>query len=1041
VNLTAWSLRNPYAVLAAALVVTALGIWGLLRTPADLFPDTVPPQVTVITIRPGSSAGDVTDKVTRILEKELNRLPGVINVISTTRDEVSSINVEFDYKLGIGQALLEAQNAISRVRGELPEDVLEPRLFKITDATRPLATLALSPREGSMRTLDQIRLLADNAIKDAIIGLPGIADVEVFGAHQPEIQVRVRRDDLRAQGLTLSQIVVALAQQNVSAPAGTIDAQQHEYLVKVWGEFQTLEQVRDLPLQMTGQGLLRVRHVAEVELSTRQPRSIYHGNGKPAIALNVLRPDHGPTVEAIQTLKAFLPQLEARYPDILFEVTDDQQPLIDVNMRGMKLSLAQAILITVLVIFYFLADARAAAVVSVSIPLSFLASLMVLWLSPYTLNMVTLSGMIIAVGMVVDASVVVLENIYRNWKAGEQREPAQAAQRGSQEVALEITAGMLTTVVVLVPVMFTGGYTQQVMRPLALIVVTTLIASLLAALTVVPLVSSLLLKRRGRRPNLVERLLSQAHQPVNWLTRFYLAILRPALTWRGLTLLLAFGLLIVTMRVVMPLLGGELMPPMDTGISIIEFDTPTYYAPKQVEQVLSQVEAMIYGTPGVKMVSAVAGSEPGAVSFGGGGATAQSGQITIHLVDRTRRSQTIWEIQDRWREELRAIPGIRSSRISEYGATPSATTKAPLNVIISGPDAQVISLLGGQAIEALRGMPGLVDVRRSWYFDKTEYSVEIDPALARSYQTSPAEIATELRTAVQGLPATMMRLEGMLDLPIRVQFAAHDLNHPDHLEEVYVPSPYGPAPLRAMAQIQARQAQPFVTRERLRNTLDITAVNRIYTIKEVAAMAQERLNGLSVPQDYRIEVTGSASDMAASQSSMVQALVIGLVLLYILLMMVFKSFLHPLTILAAIPLAVAGALWGLLLFDKPMCQPALMGLVLLGGTVINNSILLLGFIIKARAEGIQKEQAIVQSVRLRSRPILMTTASTVLGLTPLVFEMAVGLERMSPLGIAAATGLLAGTFMTMIVVPVIYSVLDSAKASVQERTLFWLTKQ
>ena len=1024
-SVTSASLKNPYIVIAGVLIVAALGVFSLIRTPTDLFPDTVPPQVAVITVRPGASAGDMADKVTRVMERELNTLTGLVKVASTTRDEVSSINVEFDYDKSIGEAVLDVQNAVSRVRGSLPEDIVEPRIFKITDATRPLVTLALRPREDSKRTLSEIRLLAENQITDSLLSLPGVADVDVFGGHKPEIEVRVRRDALAAHGLSLNEVVVALARQNVAAPAGIIYSDEREHLVKVDGEFGDLRTISALPIRQADKGHVRIDDVADVALTVQQPRSIYHGNGRPAIAVNVLRPQGGPTVEAILAVKGHIPELEIRYPDIVFDVTDDQQPLIDVNVAGMKRSLGQAVIITVIVIFLFLANVRAASVVAVSIPLSFLASLMVLAMSPYTLNMVTLSGMIIAVGMVVDASVVVLENIYRHFR-GEGEDAGEAARNGTNEIALEITAGMLTTVVVLLPVMFTGGYTQQVMRPLILMVVATLTASLVSALTVVPLMAAWLLQRRREGDNFIERLAARTDLAVGLLSKFYTGILRRALRHRAITLIITAALFAVTMGLVMPLLGGELMPPMDTGISIIEFETPTDYSPAEVGKVLADVEALIFRTDGVKMVSAVVGSEPGEISFGGGALTAQTGHVTVHLVDRTQRDETIWDIQERWRQELRKIPGVRTSRVSEYGATPMATTKAPLNVVISGPDAEVLSDLADQCLDALRGMPGIVDVRRSWYIDQTEHIVEVDPELARLYRTSPAEVSAELKTAIQGVPASMMRLGEFLDIPIHVQYSRDDLNHPDQLSEAYVPTQFGPVPLRAMADIRTQQVQPFVTREHLSDTIDITAVNRGYTIKQVAAMTQERLSAIRAPAGYHIEVAGSIADMNQAQQTMVGALVVGLVLLYILLMAIFKSFLHPITVLAAIPLAVAGALWGLLIFDKPMCQPAMMGLILLGGTIVNNSILMLGFVLNARRDGMAKDDAIVRSIELRIRPILMTTVSTVLGLTPLVMEMAVGLERMSPLGIAAATGLLVGTFLTMVITPVVYSVMDSA---------------
>ena len=1033
-NLTGFSLKNPYTVIALVLVVAALGGFAFFRTPTDLFPNTVPPQVIVITVRPGANADDMADKVSQLVEKELNTLSGLNKVSSISRDEVSSVNAEFVYAKPIGEALLDVQTAVARIRAQLPSDIQEPRIYRITDATRPLVTLALSPKPGSAKSLAQIRLLAKNEIEDRILRIPGIGDVDLFGGHQPELKIRVDRDRLAANGASIQELIGLLARQNVSAPAGTIYTQGHEYLARVSGEFSNLQEIRELPLRKTERGTLRLQDVATVTLGEQEQRSVYHGNGRPAIAMNILRPDSGPTMDAIREFKRVLPEIQAAYPDIDFEITDDQQPLIDLNVDGMRSSLIQAIALTVIVIFVFLADFRAAIIVSVSIPLAFLASLTVLWFSPYTLNMVTLSGMIISVGMVVDASVVVLENIHRHYVEMDEPNALEAARRGASEIALPTTAGMLTTVVVLVPVMFSGGYSQQTMRPLNLVISSTLIASLVVALTVVPLMAAKLLK--SGRKNRLERWLGVTDRGVDLLSEFYLGALRLGLRYWFVTLPVAAAFFVATIRTVPPLIGGELMPPMDTGIALIEFETPADYAPQQVEQVLTEIEKIVYQQAGVETVSAVIGSEPGEISFGGGGATAQSGKLTIHLVDRLHREQTIWEIQDVWRAQLTRLKGSKSLRVSEYGATPVSTTKAPLDVVISGPDPAVVSGLADRCLEALQGLPGLVDVRRSWFIDKPESEVQIDPALARLYQTTPQQIAQELKTYVKGVPVSQMRLDGYLDIPISVQYGQGDIDDVQALRDAYVTTQFGPVPLRAMATLNNQRRQPFITRERLANTLDLTAGNRVYTIGQVAKMAEVKLAGISPPEGYEIEVSGSMADMQTGSQEMGGALRIGFVLLYILLVAIFQSFRHPVTVMAAIPLAVAGALWGLLLFDKPMCKPATMGMILLGGTIVNNSILLLDFILNARARGVPKQEAILQSVRMRIRPILMTTVSTVVGLLPLVLELAVGLERMSPLGIVAATGLIVGTFMTMVVVPVFYSVSESLAEAVNSAWRF-----
>ncbi|MBW2108048.1 MAG: efflux RND transporter permease subunit, partial [Deltaproteobacteria bacterium] len=413
-NLTTFSLKNPHTIMALTLAVAALGAFAFFRTPTDLFPNTVPPQVVVITVEPGAAARDVSDKITQVIEKELNTISGLKRIVSTSRDEVSSVNAEFQYEKSIGEAVTDVQNAISRIRPELPTDILEPRIYRITDATRPLLTLAMAPKPGSTKTLAEVRLLVENQIEDEVLNLPGIADVDVFGAHQPEVEVRVFRDRLVAHKISIGDVIAALAKQNISSPAGTLYSGKNEYLIRTTGEFADLQEISDLPIRHSGRGFIRISDVAKIRLGEHEQRSIYHGNGKPAIAMNVLRPENGPTVAAIKSFKALLPKLRAEYSDIEFSITDDQEPIIHVNVHGMRQSLIQAVILTVVVIFFFLADTRAAIVVSVSIPLAFLISLVVLWFSPYTLNMVTLSGLIVAVGMVVDASVVVLENIYRH---------------------------------------------------------------------------------------------------------------------------------------------------------------------------------------------------------------------------------------------------------------------------------------------------------------------------------------------------------------------------------------------------------------------------------------------------------------------------------------------------------------------------------------------------------------------------------------------------------------------------------------------------
>ena len=510
-NLTRAALKHPFAVISLILLVVAMGIFGYFRTPVDLFPETAPPQVLVVTVLPGAVANDVEDKITEVVEKEINTLSGLKNITSTSRDQVSSVKAEFYYKKDLGQAVLDVQNAIGRIRADLPETARQPRVYRVTESsTNALLTLALSPEKQrsqnpAEKSLSEVRLLAENQIEDRLLRLKGVADVDIVGGHKPEVKVNLDRDKMIAHGLFLEDVIRTLAQQNISIPAGTIYSGANEYMFNVNGELNDLGAIRHLPLKRDKYGLLRLSDVAEVSLDEEDPNSLYHGNNRSAIGLNILQSEGGKTVATIERIKEMLPRLKQAYPDIRFDITDDQQPLIDLNMAGMRNSIIQAILLTVLVIFVFLADTRAALVVSISIPLSFMCTIGVLWLTPYTLNMITLSGVIVAIGMVVDSSIVALENIFRKYQETENPDAETAAEEGAHEIALPITASIITTVAVLVPVIFIGGYAQRTIGRLSFVIAVTVIAALVVALTVVPLIASRLLSHPHRRKNIAEK--------------------------------------------------------------------------------------------------------------------------------------------------------------------------------------------------------------------------------------------------------------------------------------------------------------------------------------------------------------------------------------------------------------------------------------------------------------------------------------------------------------------------------------------------------
>lgn len=1022
--------HRPAWAIAFWLLVSAIGLVSYKFMPIDLFPDTVQPQVVVMTVVRGASAEDVNRRVTTLVDRELKGLRGIKKVVSTSRDEVSSVNAQFEFGTDHSAAMTDVINAVNRVTGKFPAGTQPPQFFRINDANRPVMTFALKPSKNSSLDLKAIRILAENDIKEELLRLPAIGRVDVFGANEPEVLIRMDMEKLQRYHLPPAQVLKAVGAQNVSVPGGYFENHGRESLVKTICEAMTPQQLSELPVRVAGGGIITLGDVASISLAVKTPRSIYHGNGASAIALNILKPEDGYAVETIHAAKEYLEILRNKYSEIDFAVTTDQEPIINTNIKGMQGALFSAIWLTMLIVMVFLMSIRTSVVVGVSIPLSFLAAFAFLYFTPFTINMVTLSGLIIAVGMVVDASIVVVENAYRHFSKGS--DPEEDIVKGTEEVVFSIWGGMLTTVVVMLPIMFVGGYVQQVLRPLTMTISSTLVGSFIAAVTVVPILLVKLFRSSGnhasaensgqKQDNAAIRLINGV---LDFVADFYVYLLKVSLKARFVVVLLSFVILALSARTVLPLVGRELMPRMDTGMITVKADLSPSMTAEEVEKAVNLVEDVIETSSHVLAISTVAGSEPGQVSFGAGGQLLQQLDIQVQLTTRDRRSESIWEIMADWRTKLALIPELVSFSVSEFGATPMSTTRAPIDVMISGRDPEILFRLAEDVDARLRKIKGLSDLRFTWSRSKPETHFLPDLFVLGKYGFSPADIGEFLGLTFSGRVPTSLKLKGFVDLSVRAEIgiAGNRWNQP--LTDLALPGPSGDLYLSSIGQ-SANVLQPtLVTRENLSETIDILGLNSVRPLSAVSGDVADALKEISLPGGYRVELTGTTTDMQETGFRIAKALGLAIILLYAVLYLLFESWWRPFLVMGTIPLSLIGALWGLLIFDKPMCMPAMMGIILLGGTIVNNAIILIDFIDSAIMAGMPRLIALEESVRTRLRPILITTCSTVLGLMPLTFEQAVGLERMSPLGVVASSGLLLGTLLTMVMIPVLYDIAGS----------------
>jgi multidrug efflux pump subunit AcrB len=1025
-KLVNWYVRKPHAVLAVLLFLSVLGIIGFKEIPRKFFPDANRPQVAVITVEPGASAEDVASYLSVPIERELKTLDGVRKVTSTSKDGVSVVIAEFEYRKKIDEAATEVSNALSRVAPKLPREALTPQVYKITDATNPVMVLAVYPKEGSHLTLAQVRQMAENEIKAQLLNLPHVSNVEVFGGYEREVLIEPDYLKMARLGVNLYQLIKAIRESNVNAPAGFFINKNGMVAVKLKGEVNRIEELKNLTVKP---GVL-LKDLATVKWGYKERFSAYHGDGKRAIGISILRSPNGYELPAIESVKAFLPTLKREYPQLNFKVTDTQEWLIKLSNKNMLESLRDAIVMTLLVIFLFLANLRMLFVSFFSIPLTYLITIALMWLLGFNFNVVTLTGVILALGMLVDDAVVVLENVERHYYELK-KDPFSAAVDGTKEVMLAVLSGTYTTVLMLLPLTFIGGYTQHILKPLASVLIIALLVSYFVAVTIIPILAPHFLKKVPTK-NLLERSVYKffVEGVVFRLRDFYSSLIVPFLGrfWLKLAVVvLGFAIVPLVVKNAVPVLGRDLMPPMDTGIVIVKAEADANTSLEKTEEILSKMEKLLYTVPGVIRVSSTVGSEPGVLSFGSGKSPQQI-EMKVQFVDRFHRKKTIWQIEDELRRKFAGVPGLRWFAVYDFGATPLSSIKATVDETILGPDQKVLNRLGQRLESLMKKVKGLTAVNRNWYPDKEELIVKVNSEQLARYGLTPLQVVQYLGSYLKGVPASSFVVPGENSLVVRVILPSDEREFARQLENLPVPTKAGLVPLSYFVKFEKREVPTLITHYDLINSLSV----RGYRSTAPTTFLQEQVNRLEkqlkLPAGYEISHEGEIKQMKESFTRLGKALAIGVVLLYFSLVPAFESFTYPISILSAIPLAVVGGILGLLIANKPQCMPAFMGLILLAGIIVKNSILLIDFFKFGREKGKSVEEAVVDAVKVRTRPVLMTAFGTSVGMVPIALGWALGLERLAPLAAVAIGGLLLGTFLTLFFVPLLLSLIEDLKS-------------
>jgi len=1013
--------KRPHLLFSIIALLFVMGIIGLITMPKNLFPDADRPQVIVITQVPGATAEVAASTVSKPIENEIARLSLLRDISSVNVANFSIVKAEFEYTKGLNAAAVDVSNALSIARANLPATA-NPAIYTAGAFTLPVEVMALSPK-SDLLSLGDIRKIADSFIKPALLANPSIGNVEVFGGHQSALVIDI--DPLRVQryGVTIDTLARTIMASNRDMPLGFVKGKDGFFTLTYYGEMDSVAELSQLRIAPN----LRLGDVADIHWSTQKRVSGYLGNGKEAIALAIQRAPGGSVLSVSNTARAEIEKLKKEYPGIEFQIADTQRDLIETANANMLEALRDAIIYTLLVLLFFLGNFRAIIAAGLSIPLVFFCTMAVIFLLGGELNIVIYTAIILALGMLVDDAVVVLENIERH--LGELHEDLQTAiEKGTQEVIAPVFAGTVATVAIMFPLMFVGDFPQHIFRPLIETLIIALLVSYFLSITFIPKLS-VFLYRKGTQKNRVERFFETLYQQtIGRLISPYEEVLRfsngrfPVVRKVVLTL----GVLIVlllSLKTVMPLIGKDVMPPMDTGIIKAHVAFSSNDTVEDTEARFKPFLHWLHDQKEVKMSSVAFGGEAGVLSLGSGNLPSEA-TFTVNCVNRFERKKTIWQLEDGIRDQLNTLQGVKTVEVYDFGATPMSTIKAPLDVRLKAPDYHNLPEKGHEIAKSLTGIKGLTSLSLSWDQDFNEAVVVIDTNKALSYGLTPLAIAEQI--PIKGQVVSLLGgFATMNTQPVRLYLKGEFNANLQSLRLLPIHTSGGDIPLDMIADIQHRLTAAKIERNRMLYSLDVSGYRGLRPITHITADADAILQNVNT-NGFIVSQEGDITQLNDSFKRMLKAIGIGIVILIMTLIAIYRSVRLSLIMIVVLPLSMIGASWGMLLFNKPSCMPSMVGILLLFGIIIKNSILLIDFYQHYR----KKESAFasaLESVRVRFRPVMMTAFGTIAGMIPIALEQAVGLERLSPLADVAVGGLIVGTLLTLIYVPMFAYGFDGEK--------------
>lgn len=1007
------SIKRP---VFATMMIAALVVFGIVSFPrmgVDLFPKVDFPIVTITAKLPGASPEIMELEVTDLIEEAVNTLNGVKNVTSASLESISQVFVEFVLEKDIEVAAQDVRDKIATIRSKLPKDIESPIVEKLDPNSTPILWVSVSGN----KPIRELTKYADKVLKERIQKIPGVGSVELTGKRDREVKIWLDARKLDAYHITASDVTSALKLENVEIPGGRIENEKREVIVKTKGEFQEISEFNNLIISHRKGAFIRLKDIGWAEDGLEDQRSIARFNGKTAVGLQVRRQSGTNTLEVANSVKHELDIFKKDKPaGINIDIAFDQSTFIKESIDDVSRHIILGGILAVIIIFFFLRSFTSTIISAIAIPASVIATFAIMYLFGFTRNNMTMLALSLSVGMLIDDAIVVLENIFRHMEEG--MKPTEAAHFATSEIGLAVMATTMSIVAVFIPVAFMSGIVGRFFYEFGVTVSTAVLISLLVSFTLTPMLCSRYLKVKEKHGKLYRWIESF----LKGIDSIYRIILGLALRHRIITITAAIAIFIISLKMA-GFLGTEFFPPQDMGRFVVRVETKIGTSIDESDRALMKVEKIVANLPEVESVFSALGL--------GVREEINKAMLYVNLKDKDERKKSQQYIMTFLRSNLRDIAGVKIT-VEDMSVVSAGRTNAPLQLAIKGNEIDKMAQISSVIISKLKKIPGFVDVDSDLELGKPEVRVYIDRAKASDLGVNAAAIAATLNTLVGSEVATKFKSEGER-FDVRVRLKPDDRGKPQDISYLMVGSRNGNL-IRLSNVVKIDEGSgPTLINRRDRQRIVTVLSNLDKKPLGDAVKDVNQIIGNVIPPGYSTKYVGMADIMKESFQNIFFALFLAVIIIYMVLASQFESFIHPFTIMLSLPFSLVGALGALLIAGKTINIISLIGIIMLMGLVTKNAILLVDYTNTLRSRGIERNEAILKAGPVRLRPILMTTSAMVMGMLPVALGLGSGAEQRAPMAVCVIGGLITSMFLTLVIVPVVYTLLDDLQARLKTK--------